>query len=224
MRRNPVELSFVALLVALGAFLVVSPLLSEGGWWRLLNALLFVAVIGASLRVVGKAGRQVIVPGAIGLASLGLELAAEMGGSHSLSIASHAFFGAYLGYVVISLLRGILRVQRVTGDAIAGGVCVYVLIGMMWAAVFTALELFHPGSFVRGGAQLVLEARGLYIELLYFSYVTVATVGYGDIVAVTPFARMIAVVASLSGQLYLAVFVAGLVGLLAAQGRAARDE
>lgn len=179
------------------------------------------AVIAASLRVAGNAGRQVIVPGAIGPASLGLEIAAEIDGAASLPIASHAVFAAYLACVVISLLRGILRVQQVTGDAIAGGVCVDVLLGMMGVAVFTALELFRPGSLVPGGPQLVHEVRGSHIELLYCSHVTVATIGYGDIVGATPFGRMVAVVAALSGQLYLAVFVAGLVGLLLAQGRAA---
>ena len=202
----------------------MTPLLSDGGWWRLASGLLFVSVIGASLGVVGKTGRQLIVPGAIGLATLVLGFAAEVGGAVLLMIASNAAFGAYLAYVVISLLRGILRAERVTADAIAGGVCVYVLIGMMWAAVFTALELFQPGSFVQGGAPLVHGTRGLFVELLYFSYVTVATVGYGDILAATPFARMLAVVAALSGQLYLAVFVAGLVGMLLSHGRAARGD
>lgn len=224
MHRPPLQLSFVALLVALGAFLVVTPLLSGGGWWRLANGLIFVSVIGASLGVVGKTGRQVIVPGAIGLATLVIGISAEMGGAHPLLIASHVAFGAYLAYVVVALLRGILRAERVTADAIAGGVCVYVLIGMLWAAVFTALELFQAGSFVKGGAQLVHGKRDLYVELLYFSYVTVATVGYGDILAATPFARMLAVVAALSGQLYLAVFVAGLVGMLLSHGRAARGD
>ena len=65
--------------------------------------------------------------------------------------------------------------------------------------------------------------RGPYGELLYFGYVTVTTVGYGDIIAATPIARMLSVLAALSGQLYLAVFVAGLVGMVAAQGRASRD-
>ena len=202
----------------------MTPLLSDGGWWRLASGLLFVSVIGASLGVVGKTGRQLIVPGAIGLATLVLGFAAEVGGAVLLMIASNAAFGAYLAYVVISLLRGILRAERVTADAIAGGVCVYVLIGMMWAAVFTALELFQPGSFVQGGAPLVHGTRGLFVELLYFSYVTVATIGYGDILAATPFARMLAVVAALSGQLYLAVFVAGLVGLLLSHGRGARRD
>jgi uncharacterized membrane protein len=214
----------VELLVALGAFLVISPLLSEDGWWRLPSALLFVGVIGASLHVVGNAGRHLIVPGATGVAAFVLEIAAELTGRPPLSIASRAIFGLYLAIVVALLLRGILRAQQVTSNAIAGGVCVYVLIGMMWAAVFTSLEMFQPGSFVRGSAQLGHQANGLYVEMLYFSYVTVATVGYGDIVGATPIARMLAVVAALSGQLYLAVFVAGLVGLVATQGRASRGE
>ena len=125
--------------------------------------------------------------------------------------------------MVVTLLRGILRVERVTGDAIAGGVCVYLLIGMPWGAVFTTLELLQPGSFLQGGAPIAREAHGPYGELLYFSYVTVMTIGYGDILAATPVARMLSVLAALSGQLYLAVFVAGLVGMLAAQGRASRD-
>lgn len=217
------QISFVALLGALGAFLVVMPLLGAGSGWRLVSAVLFLAVIAASLRVVGRGGRDVLVPGAIGVVALSLEIVAEFGGSPSLSIASHAIFAAFLAFVIATLLRGILRVERVTGDAIAGGVCVYLLIGLLWAAVFTVLELVRPGSFLQGGAPIVHMVRGPYSELVYFSYVTVMTVGYGDIVAATPVARMLAVLAAVSGQLYLAVFVAGLVGMVAAQSRASRE-
>lgn len=223
MPRPRIQLSFVALLGALGGFLVVTPLLGAGSGWRLVSAVLFLAVIASSLRVVGRGGRDVLIPGAVGFGAIALELVAGFGGHASLSIAAHAIFASYLAFVVVTLLRGILRVERVTGDAIAGGACVYLLIGMLWGAVFTTLELFQPGSFLQGGAPIAHRARGPYGELLYFSYVTVMTIGYGDILAATPIARMLAVLAALSGQLYLAVFVAGLVGMLAVQSRGSRD-
>ncbi len=170
-----------------------------------------------------RAGAHLLIPGAVGFGAIALELVADFGGHASLSIAAHAIFASYLAFVVVTLLRGILRVERVTGDAIAGGACVYLLIGLLWGAVFTVLELVQPGSYLQGGVPIVHKVHGPYGELLYFGYVTLTTVGYGDIVAATPIARMLAVLAALSGQLYLAVFVAGLVGMVAVQSRASRD-
>ena len=223
MLRPRVQFSFVALLGALGAFLVVTPLLGAANEWRLVDAVLFLAVLGSSLRVVGRGGRQLLVAGAVALIGLALEIGSGFGGHVSLSIAAHAIFASYLAFVVVALLSGILRVERVTGDAIAGGACVYLLIGLLWGAVFTVLELVQPGSYLQNGAPIVHQVHRPYGELLYFGYITLTTVGYGDIVAATPIARMLAVLAALSGQLYLAVFVAGLVGMVAAQSRASRD-
>ena len=100
----------------------------------------------------------------------------------------------------------------VTADKIYGALCVYLLIGLTWGFMFLTLEGFQPGSFQFG------QARSSGIEkdpatLVYFSFVTLSTVGYGDITPLSPPARSFAFMEAIIGQIYLAVLVARLVGL-----------
>ena len=86
----------------------------------------------------------------------------------------------------------------------------------MWAFAFSLVELTHPGSFLVNGSRLSVvtgTSRILRQELLYLSLVTLSTVGYGDIVPVMAPARMLAVLEAVTGQIYLAVLIGGLVGL-----------
>jgi hypothetical protein len=85
---------------------------------------------------------------------------------------------------------------------------------MVWAFVFYFLELAHPGSF--SFAEASDQDVG---SLLYYSFITLATVGYGDIVPLTSPARSLAALEAIMGQLYLAVTIARLVGVHASQSR-----
>ncbi len=114
-------------------------------------------------------------------------------------------FSGYLGCAIISF---IFREEKVTSDLINGAICVYFLIGFMFTYVFSALEAAHPGSFAMSNADLIHRQ---YFS--YFSYVTLTTLGYGDITPVSNVARSLAVLESMIGQLYIAVTIARLVGL-----------
>ena len=114
------------------------------------------------------------------------------------------------------LLVSILRHRHVTADTIFGGVCVYLLIGAAWIHVYALVEFVHPGSFAVGGEPLAAveipgaqQARGF----LYFSFVTLTTLGYGDITPVTDRAQAMAILEAIAGPVFLAVFIGRLVGL-----------
>ena len=113
-----------------------------------------------------------------------------------------------MGFSCAVLLR------RVSGDAIFGAVCGYLLLGIIFSLLFSSIETLSPGSFrlpeTAGTAALPARLdRGVFN---YYSYITLATVGYGDVTPVTPAARTLAWVEAIVGQFYLAVLVAGLVG------------
>jgi hypothetical protein len=113
-------------------------------------------------------------------------------------------------YTTIFVLWRVLRSERVSGDILCGAIAVYLLIGLTWALGFGLLESVHPGSYqVATGGPRPASAN----ELLYFSYVTLATLGYGDVVPVTDVARSLAVLESLCGTIYLTILVARLIGL-----------
>lgn len=121
----------------------------------------------------------------------------------------------FFAFTSIVLLRQALGASTVTADIIAGAVCVYLLLGVIWALVFSLIEQLLPGSFLVNGSPFAPDVAQsvLRSELLYLSFITLSTVGYGDVVPAVPSARAFAVLEALTGQLYLTVLVARLVGL-----------
>jgi hypothetical protein len=128
----------------------------------------------------------------------------------------------FLGFTAVVVLRQALGGAAVTADTIAGAICFYLLLGVIWGLIFSLIEIAHPGSFLDGGRPLsssTTEPRLLVPTLLYLSLVTLSTLGYGDILPVTPPARMLAAIEAIIGPLYLAVLIARLVGLQASRSR-----
>ena len=86
-------------------------------------------------------------------------------------------------------------------------ISIYLLLGMQWFAIYSAIDVFRPGSFLFNKATIADRQS----ELLYFSLVTLSTVGYGDIVAIDSEVRMLAALEAVTGVLYIAITVALLV-------------
>jgi Ion channel len=105
------------------------------------------------------------------------------------------------GLVLVSVLRG----GRVDGERICAALCVYLLAGIAFGGLFAALEAVAPGSL--GGASDDIGGA------VYFSFMTLTSVGYGDIAPAAPAARALAMLDAVFGQLYLAVLIARLVSL-----------
>ena len=104
------------------------------------------------------------------------------------------------------LLLGILHSKRVTISVILGAVSVYLLLGLSGALLFQLIEIVYPGSF-----NVDVEFFNFY-NMIYFSFVTMSTLGYGDILPMTAEARSVAILVSITGQLFLAILMAMLVG------------
>ena len=116
-----------------------------------------------------------------------------------------AVFCAYLAFVIV---RFIFREDKVTNDLIHGAICAYFLIGLMFTYIYAVLEGVHAGSFNMSGMDLT------HIQhFTYFSYVTLTTLGYGDITPLSNEARSLAILESMIGQLYIAVTIARLVAM-----------
>jgi voltage-gated potassium channel Kch len=99
-------------------------------------------------------------------------------------------------------------------DLVYGSISVYLLIGVAWAYVYSALESTSPGSFHYAQQTSSLDTSPVPLSLVvYYSYVTLATLGYGDITPVTTPAQSLAVLEAITGQFYLTILVARLVGI-----------
>jgi hypothetical protein len=119
---------------------------------------------------------------------------------------------------IVAILSHMLKAEKVTADIIYGSICVYLLIGIMWAMIFAVIEIIQPSSFLSSMNEISVESSGLISRsnvrtLIYYSFVTLTTLGYGDITPSTPPARMFSTLEAITGQIYLAVLIAHLVGL-----------
>lgn len=123
--------------------------------------------------------------------------------------------GIFLCFTVALIVRTVLTQARVSADTIVGAICGYLLIGVLWTDIYCALEVASPGSFSTSNSSPddFADPDRRHATLEYFSFVTLTTVGYGDIFPVARAARALAVVEAIAGQFYLAVLVAGLVSL-----------
>jgi voltage-gated potassium channel Kch len=141
------------------------------------------------------------------------------------SRAGHAAVaGSALVLLVAVLVTIIQRFQAhpvVTGSSIFAAICAYLVVGLTFAAVYGFVAAADAGSLFTGVA-----GDGTNVERIYFSYVTLTTVGYGDFVMAANLGRMIAVTEALLGQVYLVTIVALLVSNIGARRRRAegRDQ
>ncbi len=126
---------------------------------------------------------------------------------------------AFLFSVLIAVFADVIRSRRVTADTIFGAVAVYLLFGVVVAMLFQFLNNIDPGSVIAsvGEATNIVERYDQFGEILYFSFVTLTSVGYGDLTPIAAPARSLAMFEGIVGQLYLAILIARLVGIHVAQ-------
>jgi len=141
----------------------------------------------------------------------------------AINILLHAIFAhewalyvnlvvALLFYLFTTMLafEAMFTGEQIDLNMIMGSVCVYILVGITWSTLYFFESAIHPGAF-KGIAMELGKQR--FSDLLYYSYVTLSTLGYGDITPVTPIARTLAYLEALFGQFYIAILVASFVGM-----------
>jgi hypothetical protein len=118
----------------------------------------------------------------------------------------------FLIQMLIMIGTHIEKENEVTIDLIMAAACTYILLGMLWAYAYYFVESLHSGSF-KGIEHVGYDL----LDFNYYSFVTLTTVGYGDILAITKPARALSIFEAITGQLYLAIMISRLVGLHASQ-------
>ncbi len=138
--------------------------------------------------------------------------------SEALHAGHYLVILAVLAYTARTILWAVIRDSRVTIETIKGAVCVYLLIGLTWVYVFVTIDMAFPGSFriepsSEGLAVGHILVRRQLHHLLYFSFATLTTLGYGDIVPLRGVAQTACYLEAIVGQVFLTVLVARLVGM-----------
>ena len=119
----------------------------------------------------------------------------------------------FMLYMIVLFLMHFFRQTEIHREVIFGALVVYMLMGLMWAYGYAILDHLLPGSFNYPDNLTELDVSALH----YFSFVTMTTLGYGDISPVSGPAKALAMTQAITGQIYLAVLVARLVGINIAQ-------
>jgi hypothetical protein len=203
-----------SLLGSLVLLLVLFPVLTEMAR-PLLLIMAVAAVFVAGVAGVASGPRRVRT--AAGLAAIQIVLTViaavlEEGSRPYLYTVScvMAITAILIVYCISCVLRHVLQANYITRDQIYAGISVYLMLGFAFGSTYYLLGILNPGSFAVNN-QLLAGNRGP--DLMYFSFVTLATLGYGDITPVTKSARALAELEAIAGTLYMAVFMARLVSL-----------
>jgi Ion channel len=201
--RHRYGVLFFGLLLSLGVSPILDPLGFETSAIEVLLALNLIAAVLALEP--GTARRVALAVLAIALVTRPAAAWLDQG---SLSVASLAVWGIVALGTVAGALRFALRGRSVGGEQIYAALSAYLLAGLFFGVLYWAMEQVAPGS-LGGGVSVDGEVR--LTSTIYFSFVTLASLGYGDILPLSDPARGLAVVQVVGGQLYLAVMVARLV-------------
>ena len=131
----------------------------------------------------------------------------------SLIFVSNSLALFFLVLLTALILGQAFREGPTTFHRITGAVAAYLMVGMIWALAYYLITLWVPGAFSVQGSFGPGQGESLQSHLFYFSFVTLTTIGYGDIVAVHPMARMLVILEGVVGQLFPAILIARLVSL-----------
>jgi len=210
---------YTILLVSLGLYLfVLHPMLVQHPFLLTLLRVAFLFVLFSACYAVATDRKSFRVAVFLAVLTAASSWSGTLWGLPLLHQLSSLAGIAFFFWISALLLRHVLGDEPVTLDKLLGSICVYMIFGLMWAEIYALLHQLHPGAFLFNDslqAQLASEQPGVPGSVFhYYSFVTLPTLGYGDISPVSMGARAMASLEAIVGPLYLAILVARLVSAM----------
>lgn len=239
-RRRFLPRRHTVLLAAIVTTLAVRPLLGDAGNGPVIFSIALLALMLVSLYTIqideltgerktllAEKRRRSIIGWALAVPAIADRLIVIFRPSHSLYVAGSVVWFLLFAFITWNELRGVLRQKEVTRETISWSISIYLLIGFTWGLLYIVLYQLQPHAFSLGSFETPNSGspteQQVFPVLLYFSLTTLATIGYGDITPVTLQARYAAVAEGITGQFYLAILVARLVGIYMSQSADSRE-
>jgi Ion channel len=216
----------LVLLILLLALYIVGPFVVSLRFGIVIMNVVACAVFVAGVFAVSERKGLLVATAILAICSVSLSWMELVIGYPWVVLMSQGTLAVLLSLFVVGILTYVLRRGPVTADKIYAAICVYLLVGYTWSLIYSFMEHLYPGSFLISNEPMAPEQFGARsLQMRYFSFVTLTTVGYGDIVPRSPAARTFVVIEAIMGQIYLAVLVARLVGLhiVHSMGTTSRD-
>lgn len=204
---------FPHLFFTLLAFVVFAPMATGALWQRLVYLALTITMLSAAFRLSWWQPKLRAVEVALIATAIATAAVKTFDLESPLVSSLLVFTAIFLIITSILLLRKITSDQVVTADTLYGAASIYLLIGITWALVFSVLSAFQQDTLSYASYQGQTAAAGTWPQYMYFSFMTLATVGYGDITPNTQIARSVAILEVISGVFYVALLIGRLVDL-----------
>jgi hypothetical protein len=214
---------FILLFGALVVFYVLTPIVHQlretffPGLPSLVERVLLILVLIGAVASVSRRRAGALVAVILGGLALTLWIVNTLVDSDTLAVVHHVLVAAFLSYVIWAMLLAIFTGRRATFNTVCASLCIYLLLGLVWGMAYSVVDVLDPSALIWTVAarepRPMLQVGHGGGAVLYFSFATLTTLGYGDIVPASPVSRMLASMEAITGQLYLAVLVARLVGL-----------
>ncbi len=204
--------ALVLLLALIGQILLTSLAIND----LFLTSLYQAAVVLAAIFVAADSRRHLTIGLALGIPGIIMSLIGDFYPSEGLTWATLLVITLLFLFIIRLMLEKIFKAPEVTLDTIGYALCTYILLGSVWTMLYVPVAAADPQAF----SQPIIQAGSHPgATLVYFSFVTLTTLGYGDISPVSPLARSLAILEALTGTLFLAVLISRLVGAYGSRRR-----
>jgi ion channel len=156
--------------------------------------------------------RRRILGYTLGISAIAARLLATFSPDRSLYLADSIVWLLLFGFITWNELRAVLKQKEITREVISMSISTYLLFGLTFGLFYITLRDLQPNAFSFGSGAPLTEQQAIPV-MIYFSLTTLSTIGFGDITPITLQARYAAVAEGITGQFYLAILVARLVGM-----------
>jgi hypothetical protein len=207
---------FAVLFILLFCVILIPPYFEDSLWVGTFWRVLFTFVLLWALYTVAGRGNVLLLAVLVLIPTLASTWLAEPGQENYVVYLDNVTNIVYFGLICIFLGKYILNHRRVTLEVIFAAMCLYMILAVLWAAIYTSIELYYDGVFTFAG--LTAEEAGigndqLFQEFIYFSFVTLSTLGYGDVLPTKLVAQNWCAMEAMVGQFFIAVVIARLVSV-----------
>ena len=204
---------FLFMLISLLGVMLIHPLIMHFVRIRFLTGIFMTIVFLAAINAVSYKRIQLVIASALALPTFIIMWAGYFTDIGGIEHLKNLFGLLFMLYMIILFLLHFFRQTEINREVIFGALVVYLLMGLMWAYAYNLLDWLQPNSLNLPGSLAELDP----FSYVYFSFVTMTTLGYGDISPASDPARALVMTQAITGQIYLAVLVARLVGTNIAQ-------
>jgi hypothetical protein len=191
-------------LLSLALLLVAAPFLDKFQSGEMVEAVLMTLVLVSGVIAVGKNRRTLLIAAGLAVPAVAGKWLSRLRPEDRMTME----------LFLSQLVRFILVSPRVNAEVLCAGLAMYLLLGMTWSFAYELVNRAAPGAFALPAGNQMLG-----VTSLYFSFITLSTVGYGDITPVSNVARMLAAAEAITGTLFVAVFIARLVALYSTEAQ-----